>query len=272
MAEQPGSDDGEPVVLVEVAERVATVWLNRPARRNALNRALVRRLWEVVGTLDADDGVDVIILTGTDPAFCAGVDLKEAASADGGLLSADMEMPERGLLPDLAKPVIGAVNGPTATGGLELAMSCDLLIASDRARFADTHSRVGVMPGGGMTVRLARWIGLPRAKQMSITGDYIDADTALRWGLVNEVVAHADLLGRARLIAASVVSNDPRGVRTVLSMYDQGAATTENEAWPIEHTAARAWAADSRASGEELDRRRAAVTDRGRRQLPTAAP
>jgi enoyl-CoA hydratase/carnithine racemase len=132
------------------------------------------------------------ILTGTDPAFCAGVDLKEAGS-DGGVFAHAHELPARGLFDDTEKPVIGAINGATATGGLELALTCDFLIASEHARFADTHSRVGVQPGGGVTVRLARWIGVPRAKQMSVTGNYLDAPTALAWGLVNHVVPHEQL-------------------------------------------------------------------------------
>jgi hypothetical protein len=132
-----GAMSGTEEVLVETLLRVAVVTLNRPERRNALSRSLLSRLWEVMTGPDADDAVDLMILTGADPAFCAGVDLKEAAGATGGLLCADMKMPARGLFPALAK-LIGAVNGPAATGGLELALTCDFLIESDRARFADT--------------------------------------------------------------------------------------------------------------------------------------
>lgn len=250
--------------MVDVGARLAVVTLNRPERRNALSRSLLRRLWEVMSGLDDDNAVDVIILTGTDPAFCAGVDLKEAAGASGGVLAGDMEMPARGMFPALAKPVIGAVNGPAATGGLELALTCDFLVASDRARFADTHTRVGVMPGGGATVRLARWIGLPRAKQMSVTGNYIDANTALAWGLVNEVVAHDGLLDRCREVAADIVSNDQRGVQQILQTYDLGGGATEDDAWAIERRVSREWAAAG-FDPAEIERRRVEVLARAHR-------
>src|SRR5690606_31631575 len=148
--------------------------------------------------LDDDPDVRVMILTGADPAFCAGLDLKELGSSG---LSAD---PDATPLPfgSLTKPLLGAINGAAVTGGFELALGCDLLIASERARFADTHARVGVMPGWGLTVLLPQAIGIRRARQMSFTGNYVDAATALAWGLVNEVVPHETLLDRARAIAA----------------------------------------------------------------------
>jgi enoyl-CoA hydratase len=257
---------GTGEVLVERWPRVAVVTLNRPQRRNALSRSLIGRLWEVMTGLDADDDVDVIILTGADPAFCAGVDLKEAAGATGGLLACDMEMPARGLFPALTKPVIGAVNGPAVTGGLELALTCDFLIASDRARFADTHTRVGVMPGGGVTVRLARWIGLPRAKQMSITGNYVDAPTALAWDLVNEVVPHEELLPYCRQLAADAVSNDQRGVRRMLQTYNEVTNTTVDEGWKIEARVSRDWEGAG-FDPAEIEARRVQVVERGRSQI-----
>jgi enoyl-CoA hydratase len=255
----------EPVLLQTIVDGIATVTLNRPERRNALNRELMHALLDSITALDADPQVHAVIVTGTDPAFCAGVDLKEAAdvTGDGGLLGGTTRFPGRGLLPEVSVPLIGAVNGPAATGGLEVALSCDFLIASDRARFADTHARVGVMPGGGMTVRLAKWVGLARAKQMSITGNYIDAATALTWGLVNEVVDHTHLLDRATEIARDVVSNDPRGVRTVLSMYDTAADILDTGSWETERRIAREWAAQGIDRGE-LARRRDAVVQRGR--------
>lgn len=255
---------GAPVLLVDVEDRVAVVNLNRPERRNAFTWELVVLLGETMRALDADVDVDVIVLTGTDPAFCAGVDLKEAGS-DGGVFAHVHELPARGLFDDTAKPVIGAINGPAATGGLELALTCDFLIASERARFADTHSRVGVQPGGGVTVRLARWIGLPRAKQMSITGNYVDAATALAWGLVNEVVPHADLLPRCRELAADIVGNDQRGLRRILSTYDLGGATTEEHAWEIERAVSLQWFVAG-VDPADVEARRTGVVERGHRQ------
>jgi len=145
---------------------------------------------EAVTGLDARDDVGCIVLTGADPAFCAGMDLKSLASELRAVQQERQRRPAQrsGMMPPHDTPVIGAINGPTVTGGLELAMCCDFLIASEQARFADTHARVGVMPGGGMTIRLPQLVGLDRARRMSLTGDYIDAETARDWGLVVEVV------------------------------------------------------------------------------------
>ncbi len=207
----------EPVVLVDTSDRITTIALNRPEARNALSRALGHALWDAVGEAGEDPDVDAVVLTGADPAFSAGVDLKEVS---GEIPPTDAprgpgEGPERfddnGLyrfIPLIPKPIIGAINGVAVTGGLELALQCTFLVASERARFADTHARVGIMPGGGITVLLARWIGLPRAIEMSLTGNFVTADEALRLGLVNHVVPHDELLPFARGLAADIVSND----------------------------------------------------------------
>src|SRR4051794_186318 len=190
-----GDEMSEPV-LVEVADGVATVTINRPEARNALNRAVRHRLPAVIEELEADDTVDVMILTGADPAFSAGVDLKEFGSGqvegeelrsggnpgpesvDMGGRGRDGQPPWRGALPPRTKLLIGAVNGVAITGGLELALACDFLIASDQARFADTHARVGVMPGWGLTVLLPQRVGVARAREMSVTGNFVDAALA----------------------------------------------------------------------------------------------
>ena len=186
------ADAAKDVVLVDIADRVAVITINRPEARNALNRDVRKALPAAIERCDADDDVDVMILTGTDPAFSAGVDLKEFGSGQVQQGEGFAEVGERGdgrttfrgALPPHTKPLIGAVNGVAVTGGFEVALNCDFLIASDRARFADT-TRVGVMPGWGLTVLLAQRVGVARAKQMSITGNYVDAATALAWGLVN---------------------------------------------------------------------------------------
>ena len=127
------------------------------------------------------------------------------------------------MLPPHDTPVIGAINGPTVTGGLELAMCCDFLIASERARFADTHARVGAMPGGGMTIRLPQLVGIDRARRMSFTGDYIDAATARDWGLVVEVVPHESLLG-----AGPRAGGHRRGRSRPRTSASSGACTTRS--------------------------------------------
>jgi len=259
----------EPEVLeVRVADRVATMTMNRPERRNALNASLRRRLREAIAEIESDDEVDVAILTGADPAFCAGLDLTEFTSPDSGLRDASLlpEGRDRGPLGRRTKPLIGAVNGVAVTGGLELALGCDFLIASERARFADTHTRVGVLPGWGLTVLLPEAVGVRRAREMSSTGNYVDADLALTWGLVNRVVAHGELLATCHDLAASIVSNDQGAVRTLLSTYERTTSTTAEEAWRIEAEVHREWTAANLERSSSADRLQA-VIDRGRSQV-----
>jgi enoyl-CoA hydratase len=235
------------VVRVDTSERIATVTLNRPESRNAINRELSRRLWDAIAEVGKDPDVDVVILTGTDPAFCAGVDLKELSGERA--TGADVEpTPGRGpdglyrFIPVIDRPVIAAVNGLAVTGGFELALQCTLLVASERARFADTHARVGIMPGGGLTVFLAQTIGIRRALELSLTGNFLSADEALAAGLVNHVVPHDDLLPFARSLAADIVSNDQAGVRRLLRHYrDMANAATLAEAHLLEGLMAETW-------------------------------
>ena len=146
---------------------------------------MLRLLPELMREAEADDDVDVVILTGTDPAFCAGLDLKELGTTGGNLGrqrwadGAPARSGARGPFPRLTKPVIGAVNGVAITGGFELALNCDFLVATERAKFGDTHTRVGVMPGWGLTVLLPQAIGVRRAREMSFTGNFMLADEAL---------------------------------------------------------------------------------------------
>src|SRR5919206_1920546 len=193
------------VLLVDRADRVATVTLNRPESRNALSAELIAALRSAMRELEDDDGVDVVILTGADPAFCAGLDLKQLGSSGANLSegSRDDGVPSWSPGPPLSKPVIGAVNGVAVTGGLELALNCDILIASERARFADTHARVGLLPTWGLSVRLPQKVGVGLARRMSLTGDYLSATDALRAGLVTQVVPHDELIPTAQRVAAS---------------------------------------------------------------------
>jgi enoyl-CoA hydratase len=259
------------VVLYEVSERIATVTLNRPEARNALSSEVLRRLPQLLGEAEASDDVDVVILTGTDPAFSAGLDLKELGDTGGNLgagSGADGRPNSsgvRGPFPARTKPLIGAVNGVAVTGGLELALNCDFLVASERARFGDTHTRVGVMPGWGLTVLLPQAIGLRRAKEMSLTGNFLTAAEALEWGLVNHVVDHAELLPFTRRLALDIIGNDQPGVRQIRATYDAVAGTTGTEGWVVESADGRAWQ-KARFSPDEVARRRAAIMARGRTQ------
>jgi enoyl-CoA hydratase len=168
-------------------------------------------------------------------------------------------------MPEHDTPIIGAINGAAVTGGLELAMSCDFLIASERARFADTHARVGAMPGGGMTIRLPQLIGIDRARRMTFTGDFIDAHTACAWGLVVEVVPHESLLSRAREMASTIAGIPAESVREVRRMYEEIGAMAGKEAWRAESQASRQWM-ENRFDQSRLAREREGIIARGRSQ------
>ncbi len=258
------------VVLVEVGDAVATVTLNRPEARNALSRELRKALPATLRELDERDDVRAIVLTGADPAFCAGLDLKELAGGGDALretgAAGSTGRRLRGPFPEMQTPVIGAINGVAITGGFEVALACDYLVASERARFADTHARMGIMPGWGLTVLLPEAIGLRRAKEMSTTGNFIDADTALAWGLVNHVVPHDELLPVAQGLAADIATIDPTPVRQMLSTYDEGALRDGAGAWELESEVAGRWQGQG-LDPAALEASRQAVTARGRTQL-----
>jgi enoyl-CoA hydratase len=269
-------NEGNPVVLlVEVRDKVATVTLNRPEARNALSPELAAAIPEAIADLDGRDDVAAIILTGAGTAFCAGFDLKRLAAT--GTSRAEGERrddppPYWGPFPPHRTPVIGAVNGAAVTGGFELALGCDFLIASERARFADTHARVGLMPGWGLTIRLPQLIGPARALQMSVTGEFVDGHKAFAWGLANEVVPHDELLPRARAIAAQIAEIPSVYVAEVRDMYREMSLLHGDAAWEREHTRARAWIA-ARFDRARLADVRQDIVDRGRTFVaPDAAP
>ena len=258
----PGPPTGPPTVRYEVADRVGTITLNRPEARNALSSALRQELSAVMARADADPEVDVVILTGADPAFCAGLDLKELGAPGSRLADTGLGGPWA----PISKPIIGAVNGVAITGGFEVALNCDFLVASQRARFADTHARVGVMPGWGLTVLLAEAVGVRRARQLSYTGNFLNATNALAWGLVNHVVEHEELLGFCRRLAADIVGNDQPGVARMKATYDAVTAVSPAEGWQVEHRMGRQWAAE-RMDLTQVEARRQAIVERGRAQL-----
>jgi enoyl-CoA hydratase len=248
----------DEVLLIDTEDRVRTLTLNRPQSRNALSSELRRRFFQALRDAEAEDSVDVVILTGADPVFCAGLDLKELGDSS--------ELPDISpQWPPMTKPVIGAINGAAVTGGLELALYCDILIASEQARFADTHARVGLLPTWGLSVRLPQKVGVGMARRMSLTGDYLSADDALSAGLVTEVVPHDKLLPTAQRVAASIVGNNQRAVRALLASYHRidGAATSVGLA--IEADSAAQWM--SEATGDDIAANRDAVLQRGRAQV-----
>lgn len=243
------------------AVRVLT--LNRPQARNALTHELIRALYAALKEADADAAVLAVVLTGTDPAFCAGVDLKEAAR-DG--LKYFEEFRSKSCITavrEMRTPIIGAINGATFTGGLEIALGCDFLVASERAVFADTHARVGILPGGGMTARLPQVVGLAMARRMSMTGEVIDAARAERIGLVTEVVAHDRLLERALELAEAIAEVPGPTMLGLKEIYTEGAAAVIDPALAAE---ARIAFAQHREFGDLGDRFRA-VSERNKSQI-----
>ncbi|QFG26508.1 enoyl-CoA hydratase [Actinomadura sp. WMMB 499] len=268
----------EEAVTTRTGDGIATITLNRPAARNAITLDMLRRLRDAMTAADADPAVGAIVLTGADPAFCAGLDLKELGGSgpriklSGGERAEDepcgaAHCPWR----PTGKPVVGAVNGPAITGGLEFALHCDILLASERAVFADTHARVGVMPGWGLSVLLPRAVGRGMARRMSLTGEFVDARTALRFGLVTEVTAHERLPGRAREVAAAIAANDPEAVTALLASYR--AIELEETAGGLAREAAttREWTAAGVDRAAGASRRREEVVRAGRRGLDTGA-
>ena len=256
----------QELVLVEIDGAVATVTLNRPEAMNALSRAVRRELAAAMHRLEADTAVRVVILTGAgDRAFTAGLDLKELGNEGLGAANAEAadENPVKAI-ELLTKPCIGAINGVAITGGFEVALACDVLIASDRARFADTHARVGVMPGWGLSQKLSRLIGPYRARELSLTGNFLDAATANAWGLVNRVVPAAELMATARALAADMATIDPGFSAAYKRLINDGYATTFGEGMAIE--AERSTAANSQVSASAVEAARTAVQARGRTQ------
>ncbi len=157
------------------------------------------------------------------------------------------------------------MNGACITGGLELALNCDFLVASERAVFGDTHARVGIHPGWGLTVLLAEAIGVRRAREMSFSGNFLTAAEALQWGLVNHVVPHDELLATARRLGTDIASVDQATMRQIRATYAEVVATTGAEGWEIEARNSRAWLQRT-FDPAEVERRRQAIVDRGRTQ------
>jgi enoyl-CoA hydratase len=207
---------------------VLVLTLSRPDKRNALSAPLLTELAKQLRAGLDDAATRAVVLTGTEPAFCAGVDL------DG--IAAGVRFPGEAmrLLRTASVPVVAAVNGPAITGGLELALACDFRIGSERARFADTHARMGVTPGWGMTARLPQAVGQAWARQMSLTGSFVDAETALRIGLLNELVSHDRLLDRAVELAGLIARTNPDAARRIRDLYSVARDTTGQQALDAE--------------------------------------
>ena len=254
------------LVTVERDGNVAVVTMNRPEAMNALSSALREELAKAMVAVDADDSIHAVVLTGMGQrAFTAGLDLKELGIQ--GLGAANAETAQANpvkAIEQCRKPVIGAINGVAITGGFEVAVACDILIASENARFADTHARVGIMPGWGLSQKLSRLIGISRAKELSLSGNFLDAQTACAWGLVNRVVPAEELLPVAKKLAADIASADPAMIQAYKRLIDDGYAVPVGEAMALEHE--RSSSANSQVNKAEVEARRMTVMERGRAQ------
>lgn len=229
-------------VLLEIDGPIAIVTLNRPKSLNAMSRALSAQLESRFKELQQGGSVKVAIITGAGRAFCAGADLDELSSMEGVLQAADEEIGtghRRFGMASFDGPVIAAINGVAVTAGLELALCCDMRIASTNARFADTHSRVGVIPGGRMTAMLPRLIGLGRAKEMCLSARMIDAATADRWGLVNRVVEPDELMPAALALAKKIAAVETKYLRTYNRLLDESHERNFADAVDHEHIRSR---------------------------------
>lgn len=268
-----------PLIIEKSPQGYAVLTLNRPTAMNALSRDLRQALADAIDALEADPQVRVLILTGAGKAFCAGLDLKELgakglprnlAGGSGEAVEGDKggaDVMPRDPVRSLARfsgPVIGAINGAAITGGFELALACDVLLASNEARFADTHARVGVMPGWGLSQKLSRLIGISRAKELSLTGNFLSAQQALAWGLVNRVVDGAELLPQARALAGDMLSVLPHMLVAYKKLIDEGYAASFGEGLALE--SARAKENNASVSPQEIEARREAVRARAHTQ------
>lgn len=249
-------------VILEKHEGFAIVTLNRPEAMNALSRELRGDFVAAFGDCSDDPGVRVIILTGRGKAFCAGFDLKELGAEEASVTSDESDNLVARAMAAFPGPIIGAINGHCITGGFEMALACDVLIASEQARFADTHARVGLLPGWGLSQKLPRLIGLSRAREMAFTGAPITAAKAYEWGLVNHVLTAEDLLPRAIEMAKNMCACVPEALAQYRSMIDQGYSMPLNEALAWEEQRATAWA--RQIAGTTIARRREGVMAKGR--------
>ena len=254
----------EPRVLVDYIDHVALITLNRVDAMNALSKAMSAAIIEAFQEVQANPSVRAAVLTGNGRAFCAGVDLKELGQT--GIKAEEMGG-DSGLLAVSAQfevPLIGAINGFAITGGFELALMGDMVIASDIAYFGDTHVIVWVVPGWGLSQKLPRIIGVQRAKEMSLTGNFIDAQTACDWGLVNHVTAHEQLLPMALKLANDIASCPVDAVKEINQLIDYGWNSTLADGMNEESNRAKIF--NPKLDPSSYEGRREGIRSRGQNQ------
>jgi enoyl-CoA hydratase len=223
-------------LTLEVAERIATLTVNRPDKLNALNDATIAELGHAIDEIRVDDSIAGVIVTGAGRAFVAGADISELSSQTPVLAKARARAGQDVFrrLETCPKPVIAAVNGFALGGGCELAMACHIRIASDAAKFGQPESKLGILPGYGGSQRLPRLIGKGRAMQLLMTGETIDAAEAYRIGLVNKVVAAAELVGAARELMKTILANGPLAIALSIEAIERGLEMSLDEGLILE--------------------------------------
>jgi enoyl-CoA hydratase len=269
------AQDHNALVLTELhPSGYAVLTLNRPQAMNALSKGLMTALAEAVDAAAANPAVRVLIITGAGKAFTAGLDLKEIGAgagsiggqpaAEGSLAGTDGKRvgDPVAAIHRCAKPVIGAINGAAVTGGFELALACDVLIASSSARFADTHARIGVAPGWGLSQKLSRAIGPYRAREVSLTGNWVSAEQAAAWGFVNRVVAPEALMDSARALATDMLGTIPEMLTRYKAVINDGFNLAYGEGMTLERNRAREF--NRAVSADAVEQRREAVRARNR--------
>ncbi len=217
-------------VLVDIADGIMTVTLNRPKAKNAVNKAVAVGIAAAMDELDSNDDIRVAILTGADGTFCSGMDLKafvtgELPVVEGRGFAALTEYSPR-------KPLIAAIEGYALAGGLEVAICCDLIVTADNAKFGIPEVKRGLAAAGGGLMRLPRQIPQRVAMELALTGDFISAQRALDIGLVNEVVPAGTALAAAKALAGRIAANGPLAVAVSKQVVQQSADWSSEEMWP----------------------------------------
>lgn len=253
----------EGVLLVEKKNGIATLTLNRPDQMNALSLELRWELQAALEDIGADPEIGVVVLTGAGKAFCAGLDLKEMGSSVQERGAVQPKDPPS-LLRAVNKPIIGAINGAAITGGFEISLSCDLLLITPETRFADTHARIGLIAGWGLGARLSRAVGLARAKELSLTGNFLSAQQAYEWGLVNRIVPREELLPTCHALAQDMLSCVPEVMSEYKRQIDHAYDLSLGDAMVYEADICRRHRSPS---AEAVSERRLLVQQRARNQM-----
>jgi len=258
-------------IIVTKRNRICQIQFNRPEAMNALNVEMAKEITEILVEVETDRTIIAVSLSGNERAFCAGADLKYVKDI---MMSGDPEVIRRFMVDTtdmfnrieaFEKPIIAAINGIAAAGGIELLLCCDLVIAAESATIADAHANYGLLPGGGGTQRLPRLIGINRAKELSLSGNYLDAQTACAWGLVNRVVDPEALLPTCRPLAEDILSTDVQTRREIKRIMDEGWHASLAEGLEIEQQASTEHGR-TEVRPEKVAARRAAIQSRGREQ------